>query len=477
MRKMSLLLVCLCVMCTPFTINAQEMEVTENGKVVEVPVKAVISSTFTVKLPTSISLSNVSGKYSYAGQVGVKGDLMSGASIEVLTATEMTMYDVTLRNTNDVPSDVNDQSYPHKDACTANVNLSQTLFDAVSPNSYKTASLSLLAENMSAGKWKGNLIFNIKYNKPDRSGLYNENGVRVATWQELVNEGTIHCTNGTIYTNHDGVNSNASSDRLEGRLVLPDDIIEIEDYGFAECDKLISISLPDGIEHLHEASFFGCDSLESMHMPDSITQVGEHAFEKCVSLREVSLSRQMTFLRQRVFAYCYNLRNLEIPSNITDIDDYAFRKSGIIELVIPSTVTTIHPNAFNGVNHIISNNDNIPAWVVSLNGYVEDGFVYTDNTKKELQTYVGPDEVVVIPEGVEIIDDDAFKYDYNITSIIIPDSVYKIRKEAFKECPNVLEITIPNTVTTIQTDAFKDIPHIIYEGTADGAPWGALSMN
>lgn len=59
-------------MCAPFTVNAQEVEVTENGRIEEVPVSATINSTFTVKLPTSISLSKVSSNYSYTGQVGVK---------------------------------------------------------------------------------------------------------------------------------------------------------------------------------------------------------------------------------------------------------------------------------------------------------------------------------------------------------------------------------------------------------------------
>ena len=42
---------------------------------------------------------------------------------------------------------------------------------------------------------------------------------------------------------------------------------------------------------------------------------------------------------------------------------------------------------------------------------------------------------------------------------------------------NIRHLIVPNSVTTIGNQAFYDVRHIEYHGTAEGAPWYALSMN
>ena len=63
---------------------------------------------------------------------------------------------------------------------------------------------------------------------------------------------------------------------------------------------------------------------------------------------------------------------------------------------------------------------------------------------------------IVIPDGVELIEDGTFAYCSGLTSIIIPDSVVQIRKSAFSGCSALTSIVIPDSVTSIGYEAFRD---------------------
>lgn len=65
-------------------------------------------------------------------------------------------------------------------------------------------------------------------------------------------------------------------------------------------------------------------------------------------------------------------------------------------------------------------------------------------------------EKVIIPNTVESINSEAFKYCEKLTNIDIPNSVKVINKEAFCSCRELRKITIPDSVSTIGAWAFND---------------------
>ena len=68
-----------------------------------------------------------------------------------------------------------------------------------------------------------------------------------------------------------------------------------------------------------------------------------------------------------------------------------------------------------------------------VNGYVEDGFCYTDNTKTTL---------VTVPKNVS-------------GNITIPNSVTSIGYNAFQNCTGLTSVNIPNSVTSIGSYTFQ----------------------
>lgn len=83
---------------------------------------------------------------------------------------------------------------------------------------------------------------------------------------------------------------------------------------------------------------------------------------------------------------------------------------------------------------------------------------YTQDLQPKAQYFDRPlqyfDKPFIIPDGVEIIKSEAFKYCYNIKKIIIPNTVKIIENHAFIKCGNLIEIDIPDTVTFIGEFAF-----------------------
>ena len=72
-----------------------------------------------------------------------------------------------------------------------------------------------------------------------------------------------------------------------------------------------------------------------------------------------------------------------------------------------------------------------------------------------LLKYRGNDTHVVIPDGVKIIENNAFKGNKNVTSIVIPGSIEKIYGGAFRDCESLTSVTILNGATYISSAAFS----------------------
>lgn len=79
----------------------------------------------------------------------------------------------------------------------------------------------------------------------------------------------------------------------------------------------------------------------------------------------------------------------------------------------------------------------------------------TDETR--LSIYKGTAEEILIPNYITVIGEYAFS-ERNIRSVIIPEGVETIEDSAFWNCPNLESVTLPGTLTAIGQDAFRSCP-------------------
>ena len=299
-------------------------------------------------------------------------------------------------------------------------------------------------------------------------------------------------------------------------VTLPDSVAVIEKYAFFNCTNLTSVEIPNSVTSIGNQAFDGCTNLTNINVskenttfcsidgilfskeehtliryplgktnttytiPSGVTSIEISAFNGCTSLTNVEIPNSVTNIEDYAFYGCTNLESITIPENVTSIGSCAFYNcTSLTSVEIPDSVTSIESNAFYNVSIVIYTGiaTGSPWGAKSVKGYIENDFVYEDNTKTILFKYVGDETSITIPSSVTSIDSCAFFNCTNLTSVKIPDSVISIGSCAFYNCTSLTKLEIPDSVTSIESSAFENVPLIIYNGTATGSPWGAKSIN
>ena len=319
-------------------------------------------------------------------------------------------------------------------------------------------------------------------------------------------------------------------------VTIPESVTSIGGGSFYGCNSLKSIIIPDGVTSIEKGTFYGCKNLTSVTIPDSVTSIGwwafrdctgltnitipdgvndvmsdtfastafyndennwengvlyignhlikasgelsgeytvksgtkdiaPEAFRDCTGLTSVTITNSVTTIGSWTFYGCTGLTSVTIGNGVTSIGDGAFYGcTALTSITIPDSVTRIHSSAV-GNTALYNNTDN---W--------ENGVLYIGNHLIKARSGEISGEYTVKNE-TKVIADSAFYGCTSLTSITIPDSVTSIGWWAFFGCTALASITIPNSVTSIGENAFFEIANVVYSGTSQGAPWGAIAVN
>ena len=213
-------------------------------------------------------------------------------------------------------------------------------------------------------------------------------------------------------------------------LILPSYITEINQYAFAYCTGLTSITIGNGV-----------------------TSIGPDAFEGCTGLTTVNWSATACTtgsLSYPIFEGCSNLATVNIGDNVTTIPPYAFYDcSGLTSIIV----------------------------VEGNSKYHSAGNCLIETATKTL--LLGCKTSVIPMDGsVTSIGQNAFYNCTGLTSITIPNSVTSIEWDAFGGCTGLTSITIPDSVKSIGSWAFDGctgLTSIKFNGTI--AQWNAISKD
>ncbi len=218
---------------------------------------------------------------------------------------------------------------------------------------------------------------------------------------------------------------------------------EIVDHGFENCLALRLIDMPSSLSTIGDYAFAGCSLLQTITIPSSTINIGYYAFRGCNSLSSIVVESGntrfstdgqslFTMSTDKLLQYCtVGQTNYIVPSSVKIIDIRAFSGSQIQTIIIPDGVNEINEYAFSECTGIET------IHIPFSTSVLETGVFSECN---ELVS------ITIDSMTIQTFSDNLFYRCYNLETIIIPNSVRHIGSYAFFECTSMNRIIIPNVL-------------------------------
>ena len=281
-----------------------------------------------------------------------------------------------------------------------------------------------------------------------------------------------------IYYKFSGTNAivtyGSTYNSYSGVVVIPESVIyndvtynvkSIGSSAFSGCTGLTSIVIPNSVTSIGSPAFSGCSSLESISLPfvgdvphtssdkyqypfgyifgtaeytggiatyqyyygsrTSSTRSSIYIIPSSLKTVKITGSSHITY---GAFSSCSGLTNIEIPNSVTSIDGHAFSGcSGLTSIKLPNSIKSIGSSAFQNCTGLT--NIEIADGVTSMGDFV---FYGCESLK-----------CIKIPYGVKSLSIQTFDGCTSLKIIEIPNSVTSMSDEIFSYCPSLESLTLP----------------------------------
>lgn len=212
-----------------------------------------------------------------------------------------------------------------------------------------------------------------------------------------------------IITGYRGTEHNITIPKMIGKKTvvgLENGIRDKEDFWMADIGKIaiMQVNIPNSVKYIDGTIFENCVNLVKLNLPDN---------SRCMGTAD--------------FRGCKNLSDLKIPSNC---------KIGGILLDEECELA----------NPVFYSEDGTVALCAD---YLAETIILNKNTKRVLSYAFGECEYlcsIELPEGLEIIEDNAFFYCTSLVELKLPASVKNVGSAIAEECKNLQRIVLEGDV-------------------------------
>lgn len=410
------------------TFTGNELGTRDTGKIA-IPASAFYGSTayvlHTVTIKAGANITSI-GANAFYNQPSLKNFVVE-AGAYVGTIGDSAFYNCTAFESFKVPATVKSIAQNAFANCTS---LSDLTFEAATAEDAEIAISTFAFTNCT--KLRAVVL-------PDHLSSFNSAAFEGCTALKSI---TVNTTNPN-YKSENGIlykKSSSTSDDFAELLFYPTALI-VENGGIIE-------NLPATLVKIGGSAFSNNAGLVKITLPASITTIDTAAFKNCENLTEVvftsGAAEDATLkINESAFENCTSLSTFVIPDYTTAIAKYAFRKSGLVNLVIPTKLTSLGANAFENCTALQTIEFKNTASVSIPNGGAFKGCTALTS--------------VNLGANVSTVGTNAFQNCTALQTVTITNENSKLTKidsNAFQNCPELTSINIPKTVTTIGTSAF-----------------------
>ena len=163
------------------------------------------------------------------------------------------------------------------------------------------------------------------------------------------------------------------------------------------------------------------DEIREVIVEKGVTSIGDHSFYHCANLHTVYLADSVTRIGSAAFFDCQQLQEITIPASVIMIEDQAFTADLSLNRISVDPANL----SFSGDGLALYNRDRTE--LICCTSAVKGSFV--------------------VPEGVTLIRDYAFRYDRDLTAVELPGSLQKVGNSAFLDCDQLSEVLWHSTLT------------------------------
>lgn len=257
-----------------------------------------------------------------------------------------------------------------------------------------------------------------------------------------------------------------------GKVVIPEDIDGVpitKISAGAFCGSNVQeIEIPKTIMEIGEDAFESCGLLETIKLPSNLKKI-EFSLFRSSGIKEIVIPDSVIEIEDAAFDSCVNLETITIPKNVEVIGKCAFSHSGLKEILVEDgnadylsvdgvlfnydkTELIAYPGGKEGTSY------SIPEGVKTISGGTYGGAFAGSLNLTEVN----------IPEGVEVIESNAFSICPKLSELKLPGTVQKLEEKAINTCLSLSAVYIPKSVTEIGEGVFgrcDALTDVYYEGS------------
>ncbi len=308
--------------------------------------------------------------------------------------------------------------------------------------------------------------------------------------------------------------------------VIPAGVATIGECAFSSCENLVNVVISNGVTTIGKGAFSYDTALEKIVLPASVTTIGDNAFDGCNNLRSFSMGKNVSALGKEVLKNTRNLESIKvdplnsnyeciannivkrngavvtvlygcknsvITTDITAIDSRAFFGSGLTDLYLASSVTSIAYDAFadSGVVRVnyqgnAAARDTITMGTNNALLHSNVTWIYGSNsgTSGDIKWYYTGTKLFLIGNGAmaDYSGSNSAPWRYStdpntglpvenvITEVYFDEGITTIGAYAFDGCTTLKNISLPATIEEVGTRAFygcSGLEHVTMEEGSD----------